>query len=84
MTEREHKQEEWQAEEEVEADSPWSKGCRDPSQDPGIMTWDRGKCLTNWATQAPPFHLFIDTANVGQTDTASQEAPPINHIVPKI
>ena len=25
------------------------------SQDPGIMTWAKGRCLTYWATQAPTF-----------------------------
>ena len=24
-----------------------------PSQDPGIMTWAEGRCITHWATQGP-------------------------------
>ena len=27
--------------------------CGAPSQDPGIMTWAEGRCLIDWATQAP-------------------------------
>ena len=29
------------------------------SQDPKIMTWAKGKCLTNWATQASLSHIFF-------------------------
>ena len=32
--------------------------CRAQSQDPGIMTWAEGSCLTNWATHAPPKLTF--------------------------
>ena len=51
--EREH---EWRRGAEGEADSPLS---REPdsgasSQDPGIMTWAKSRCLTHWATKAPP------------------------------
>ena len=27
--------------------------CRAPPQDPRIMTWAKGRCFTNWATQHP-------------------------------
>ena len=27
--------------------------CRTRSQDPGIITWAKGRCLINWATQVP-------------------------------
>ena len=27
--------------------------CKAPSQDPRIITWAEGRCLTNWATQVP-------------------------------
>ena len=33
-------------------------GCRAPSQDPGVMTWAKGRCLTDWATQAPLITLI--------------------------
>ena len=29
----------------------WQCGAQSP--DPGIMTWAKGRCLTNWATQVP-------------------------------
>ena len=29
------------------------------SQNPGIMTWTKGKCLTNWTTQAPQSYRFL-------------------------
>ena len=41
LTEREHKQGEWQGEHKA------------GSQDPRIMTWAEGRCLTYWVTQAP-------------------------------
>ena len=49
-----------EAEGEGEVDSLLS---REPdvgawSQDPGIMTWAEGRCLTDWATQAPLGHFF--------------------------
>ena len=28
------------------------------SQDPEVMTWIKGRCLTNWVTQVPPKNLF--------------------------
>ena len=36
--------------------------CGAPSQDPGIMTWAKGRRLTDWATQAPQyiFCLFVE------------------------
>ena len=57
-------------EEEGEADSPLSREPDaqpepdvgpDPgtqSQDPGIMTWAQGRCLTDWATQVPLLMAF--------------------------
>ena len=33
-----------------------------PSQDSGIMTWAKGRCLTTWATQAPLKTYFIWTS----------------------
>ena len=55
VREKEH---EWgeRSEGQGEADSSLSTephGCKTRSQDPGIMTWAEGRCLTNWATQAP-------------------------------
>ena len=43
------------AEGKGEADSPlsWEPNAGAPSQDPGIMTWAEGRCLTDWATQVP-------------------------------
>ena len=29
------------------------------SQDPGIMTWAEGRCLTDWSTQAPLFLILL-------------------------
>ena len=47
-----------------ETDSRAEQGApqRAQSQDPEIMTWTKGRCLTSWATQAPP-----DTSNSIQT-----------------
>ena len=40
--------------------------CGAPSQDPRIMTWAKGRCLMNWATQVPPKDFkVISTPNVG-------------------
>ena len=56
LTEREHKQGDWQAEEEGEADSP-------PNREPNAelhprtlesWTWAKDRCLTNWASREPP------------------------------
>ena len=33
--------------------------CRTRSQDPGIMIWAEGRCLTNWAIQAPSLLTFV-------------------------
>ena len=29
------------------------------SQDPESMTWAKGKCLSNWATQGPHYKAFL-------------------------
>ena len=33
--------------------------CQARSQDPGIMTWAKGRCLINWATQVPQEHIIL-------------------------
>ena len=33
-------------------------GCGAPSQDPEIMIWAEGRCLTSWSTQAP-LHIYF-------------------------
>ena len=51
--EKEHKQGEGQRKREKQG--AWS---RTRSQDPGIMTWAEGRCLTQWATQVLLFYHF--------------------------
>ena len=41
--------------------------CRARSQNPGIMTWAEGRCLTNWATQAS--HQFSFSQNFYTTSS---------------
>ena len=50
------------AEGEGEAGSPAEQGARHgaQSQDPGIMTWAEGRCLTDWATQARLLLVFLN------------------------
>ena len=41
-------------------DSPMSRELDvAPSQDLEIMTWPKGRCLTDWATQAPLLLIFL-------------------------
>ena len=51
--------EEKQTPHRAEPDSGWGVGMAQ-SQDPGIMTWAKGRCLTNWATQAPNKGIFLN------------------------
>ena len=37
--------------------------CRAGSQDPGIMTWAKGRCFTDWATQVPQ-KLSFDSESI--------------------
>ena len=36
---------------EKQAEQETQQGAQ--SQDPGIMTWAKGRCITDWATQVP-------------------------------
>ena len=51
------------AEREGKAHSSLSRepdaGLRASSQELGIMTWAGGRCITDWATQAPPKQLSM-------------------------
>ena len=60
--EREHEQG-GGAEGEGQADTPLSRELDGgaPSQDSGNMTWDEGRCLTNYVTQAPQSLLLKET-----------------------
>ena len=43
--------------------------CRDsgaPSQEPGLMTWAKGRHLTNWATQVLPFSALFCHSKMGE------------------
>ena len=51
--ERKHKQGEWQAEGEGEAGSKRGAWGWTWPQDPWIMSWAKGRCLTNWDTHVP-------------------------------
>ena len=52
VSEKEHEQGERQREKPTPSEQGAWRGA--PSQDPGIMTWAEGRCLTDWATQVPP------------------------------
>ena len=41
--------------------------CRDRSQNPEIMTWAKGRCLTDWDTQIPPSIYFLITLHTSLT-----------------
>ena len=73
-TEREQERASAQPEEgtEGEAESPLSRelGGGAWSQDPGIMTWAKGRHLTTWATQVLPFIYYFFFFSYTLLDTA--------------
>ena len=55
--------------------------CGARSQDPGIMTWAEGRCLTDWATQASLscrfFYFLKDFISLFDRETASERGNTI-------